>query len=400
MTAASALIYLDYQSTTPCAPEAIEAMLPYFGAEKFGNPHAAAHANGRAALRALEDAKAQIGALAGAAPETVTLTSGATEANALALLGTAQAAREEKNPRNEIIIGALEHASVRETAFALEKSGCAVKIAPATHEGVILPQSVQGLLTEKTLLVSVMAANHELGTVQPIADIARMARAEGALFHTDAAQAAGKMPLDMAGMGIDMLSFCSHKIYGPCGIGALCVRQKPPVALARFFFGGAQQFLRPGTVPLALAVGFASACTLARKRGEEDAVHQAELCALFLEELEKSNVDFHVNGQAAPRLAGVLSIRFAEAPAEDILLETAGALCLSTGAACASLDKKPSSVLSAIGLTDEEISQSLRLSFGRMSTREDALRAARVLSAAASRVRAAGLERNVERLIS
>ncbi|MBI1214970.1 MAG: aminotransferase class V-fold PLP-dependent enzyme [Alphaproteobacteria bacterium] len=380
-------LYLDYHSTTPCDPAALEAMLPYFGPEKFGNPGAKAHAHGRRAAAELEAAKARIAALVGATAESLTVTSGATESNNLALLGTAAAAAEAKTGRNEILVGALEHDCVRKTFEHLGKKGFAVITVPATSEGFITAAAVKERVSDKTLLVSVMAANHEIGTVQPVAEIAKVAHDAGALFHSDAAQAAGKIPLDVAAMDIDMLSFCSHKIYGPSGIGALYVRQKPPVAIDSVFHGGSQQSLRPGTVPLALAVGFGAACDIAREKMEEQARHLSARAELLLKTLEEAGAGHAVNGALSPRLPGSLNLRFEGVMAEDLMLDLAEELCMSTGAACASAAKKPSPVLKAIGLSDEQIAGSVRISLGRKTTEEDVIFAARTLADAAKRLR-------------
>jgi cysteine desulfurase len=380
-------LYLDYHSTTPCEPQALAAMLPYFSPEKFGNPGARAHAHGRRAAAELEAAKERIAALVGATAETVTVTSGATESNNLALLGTAEAARRAGNARNEILVGALEHDCVRKTLAYLGDKGFTVKTVPSDAGGFITPEAVKALAGDKTLLVSVMAANHEIGTVQPVAEIAKAAHAVGALFHSDAAQAAGKVPLDVAAMDIDMLSFCSHKLYGPSGIGALYVRQKPPVDVASVFHGGSQQSLRPGTVPLALAVGFGAACDIAQEQMAAQAERLAAHADLFVKTLEDGGAEFFVNGARSPRLPGSLNLRFAGVTAEDLMLELADDLCMSTGAACASAAKKPSPVLKAIGLTDEEVAGSLRVSLGRKTTGDEVVFAAKTLAEAAARLR-------------
>lgn len=347
-------VYLDHHATTPCDARVVEAMLPYF-TDQFGNAHARHHANGRAAKRVLEAALAEIGGLLGAAPEHIQLTSGATAANHQALRGVTP-----QDGRNELCISALEHDSVVQAAKA---SGLTMRVIPANTEGFITPEALAEVLNPRTLLVSVQAANHEIGTIQPIAALAELAHRAGALFHCDATQAVGKMPLDCR--QVDMLSFTAHKLYAPQGIGALYVR--PDLAVAP---------LHGGTIPLPLAVGFGAACKIAAEEMAQDAEHLQQLGAALLNELP----DYQLNGAAAPRLAGSLNLRFAGCNAEDVLLDVAEELCLATGAACASASREPSRVLRAIGLDDTAIAASIRLAFGRFNTLEEARFAGRVLN--------------------
>ena len=373
-------LYLDYHSTTPCETQVIDAMLPYFGAD-FGNPHAKAHAAGRAAHRVYEAARADIGALIGADAESITLTSGATEANNLALFGVAAAASD----RREIIISAIEHDSVENPARALAKRGFTVKFLPVTPQGYVRLEDANAAISNKTLLISIIAASHELGTAQPLAEIAALAKQHGALFHTDATQAAGKIPLDVAAIGADLLSFSAHKIYGPLGIGALYVRQKPPVALAPQIFGGGQQRLRAGTIPLALAVGFGTACRLVKNGIAEESARLAPLRDRLFSTLESRGTG--VIRHSRSDLPGLLNIRFPNIAAEELMLDCVNDLCLSSGAACASAARKPSGVLKAIGLDDAAIAGSLRISLGHATTAADIDFAAEKLAAAVLRHR-------------
>jgi cysteine desulfurase len=372
-------VYLDYHSTTPCAPEVIEAMLPYLGAERFGNPGAQAHKHGRAAALVLEDAKEKIGHIIGAGPETITLTSGATESNNLALLGVAEAATD----RREIVISAIEHNCVSGTAQYLAARGFVIKTVPVTSDGFVEPAELKKHIGPKTLLVSVITASHEIGTVQPLKEIADLAHAVGALMHTDATQAAGKIPLDVTALGVDLLSYSAHKLYGPGGVGALYVRQKPPVAIRRVFSGGMQQALRPGTVPLALAVGFGEACRIAEQVMQEQAPRLERLVDLFVRRLQERFPPARVNG-GTPRLPGLVNIHLPGAAAQDVMLDLTDELCMSTGAACASAARKPSPVLKALGLSDSAVNESLRLSLGRATTEEEVLFAADRLAASAA----------------
>lgn len=369
-------VYLDYHSTTPCDPAVVAAMTPYFSGEKFGNPGAKSHAHGRSAADALEQAKAKIGALIGAGPETITLTSGATESNNLSLLGVAAKASD----RREIVMTAIEHNCVSNTAEHLAKHGFTLKTVPVNKEGFVQPEELKKYVSDKTLLVGVITANHEIGTIQPLKECAKIAHAAGALFQTDATQAAGKIPLNVAEIDCDLLSFSAHKLYGPAGIGALYVRQKPPVAIDRIFFGGAQQALRPGTPPLALAVGFGAACDIAAKNLDANAKRLRTLAELLEKKLRDAIPGFAVNG-GSPRLPGLLNIRLPGVSAQEIMLDLNDALCMSTGAACASAQRKPSPVLKAIGLSDGEVDSSLRLSLGRGTTEDEILFAAEALAA-------------------
>lgn len=373
-------VYLDYHSTTPCDPAVIAAMLPCFG-DNFGNPGAKSHAHGRGAARQLEQALEKIGALIGAGPEGITLTSGATESNNLALLGLA----ERASGRKEIVISAIEHNCVSNTAGYLAAKGFTVKTASVDADGVVRPDELKKLVTPKTLVVSVITASHEIGTVQPLRECADIAHAAGALFHTDATQALGKIALDVNNLGIDLLSYSAHKLYGPVGIGALYVRQKPPVAISRVFFGGAQQLLRPGSVPLALSVGFATACELAGQGLATHIPRIEKMTALLQAELQARIPALKFNG-GGPRLPGLLNIRLPDVPAQDIMLELADDLCMSTGAACSSANRKPSPVLKAIGLSDHDVDCSLRLTVGRQSTAEEMTFAAAKLAEGVERL--------------
>lgn len=372
-------LYLDYHATTPCDPAVVEAMTPYFTAQ-FGNPSAKSHANGRAAAAAVAEAKEKIAALIGGTPESVILTSGATESNNIALLGIAAAA--DRGERNEILVSALEHASIRHAAAHLGKNGFIVKTIPATADGLITPEAVATCISDKTLLVSVMTVNHEIGTIQPVEAIATIAHAAGALFHSDAAQAAGKIPIHVESMGIDLLSLSGHKFYGPQGIGALYVRSKPPIKRSPVLFGGEQQPGRSGTIPLALAIGLGEACRIAGSLMQGEALRQKALTEAFLKILRERNITFTINGSMTSRLPGSLNLLFPGKSADSLLLDLSGDLCLSTGSACASGSRSPSAVLKAIGLSDEETASCLRVSFGRQTSLEDVVCAAEKIAGA------------------
>lgn len=352
-------IFLDYHATTPCDPAVVEVMQGFFSAPPTG----------RLAEKIIDSAKGDISALIGANKEDIILTSGATEANNLAILGSAGLSEG----RNEILISAIEHDSVVNPARHLAAQGFVLKTIPVTREGFVDPATVAGMVNEKTFLVSVMAANHEIGTIQPIGKVAPIVQSAGALFHCDATQAVGRIPAGV--QGIDLLSFSAHKIYGPQGIGALYIR--PSVRLTALDFGGGQQRgLRPGTIPVALAAGFGMACRLVQENLDKDAKHLSALTQLLLGGLP------HVilNGAISPRLPGSLNFRIPGIRAEDVLLDLLPDIVMATGAACGSSRGGPSPVLKAIGLSDIDADSSLRLSLGRQSTREDVLFAVERLS--------------------
>ncbi|MEZ0223726.1 MAG: cysteine desulfurase family protein [Alphaproteobacteria bacterium] len=368
-------VYFDYHSTTPCDPAVLEAMMSHFSADKFGNPGAKSHAHGRKAAATLEEVKDKIGALIGAGGEAITLTSGATESNNLALLGLAAKA----TGRKEIVMSSIEHNCVSNTAEYLSKHGFILKTVPVTKDGFVQPEELKKYVSDKTLVVCLITASHEIGTIQPLKEAAKIAHAAGALLHTDATQAAGKIPLNVNDLEVDLLSFSAHKLYGPAGIGALYVRQKPPFSIDRIMFGGEQQRLRPGTVPLALTVGFGEACRVAGAGLEVNSKRLGHLADLLLKGLKDKIPGLGVNG-GRPCLPGLLNIRLPGVSAQDIMLELSNDLCMSTGAACASAQRKPSPILKAIGLSDQEVDASLRLTLGRGTTEEEVQFAAEALA--------------------
>jgi cysteine desulfurase len=336
-------------------------MLPYL-TERFGNPHSAQHAYGWAAEEAVERARAEVAALIGARPEQIVFTSGATEANNLAIRGVAAHAGD----RRHVLTCASEHPCVLETCRALRRHGFEVSELPVQPDGLIDRDRLRAALRRDTALVSIMTANHEVGVLQPIAEIARLCRERGALLHTDAAQAAGQIPLDVAAQGVDLMSLSAHKLYGPKGIGALYVRRG--VRIAPLFAGGGQERgLRPGTLPTPLCIGFGKACALAQ---EELAAEGARVRALrdrLYDGLRRALPDVRLSGAAEPRLPNNLNLCLPGIDAEDLLAELPE-LALATGAACASATQEPSPVLRALGRSDEEIQGSIRIGLGRTTT--------------------------------
>jgi cysteine desulfurase len=374
-------VYLDHHATTPLDPRVLEAMLPYLTAD-FGNPHSAQHAYGWAAEAAIERARTEVAGLIGARPDEIVFTSGATEANNLAIRGVAARAGE----RRHVVTGAIEHPCVLETCRALGAAGFAVTELPVGADGLLDLEAVREALRPDTALVSIMTANHEIGVLQPIAEIARLCRERAIVFHTDAAQAAGNIPLDVSALGVGLMSLSGHKLYGPKGIGALYLQSG--LRIAPLFTGGGQERgLRPGTLPVPLCVGFGRACALARQELSRDATRMRALRDRLYQGLREGLPEVRRNGAAAPRLPNNLNLCVAGIDAEDLLAELPE-LALATGAACASAKAEPSPVLRALGLSDEEIQGSIRIGLGRTTTAAEVELAIERLIRAVQRLRA------------
>ena len=361
-------IYLDNQATTPCDPRVLEAMLPWF-TERFGNPHSAEHAMGQEAEAAVEAARAAIASLIGAEAREIVLTSGATESNNIAIKGAARFAAQQGEARRRVITVATEHKCVLESVADLVAEGFEPIVLPVQPDGLLDPAVLQAALETPTLLVSIMAVNNETGVVQDLPLLAGLARAAGALFHTDAAQGVGKIPIDVR-QGIDLLSLSGHKLYAPKGVGALYVRRRPRVRLAPLFSGGGQERgLRSGTLPVPLIVGLGVACTLAAAEMAEEAGRLAELRGRLLAGLRNAVPAVVVNGDWERRIAGNLNLTFPRAAAA--LMRAVPELCVSTGSACSSAAVEPSYVLRAMGLDDAAAGRTLRLGLGRFTSAAD-----------------------------
>jgi cysteine desulfurase len=379
---AAPAIYLDYQATTPTDPRVVEAMLPFFN-RRFGNPHSRQHAFGWDAEDAVEAARRRIAALIGADARDITFTSGATESNNLAIKGVARL----DSARNEIVTCATEHKCVLEACRRLESEGLRATYLPVGGNGLIDLGALAAAMNEKTALVSIMAANNEIGVIQPIAEIGRLCRERGVLFHTDAAQAAGKIVLDVEAMAVDLMSLSSHKLYGPMGIGALYVRRAADMHVQPLFDGGGQERgLRSGTLPLPLCVGFGAACAIAGAEMQAENVRLRGLRDALLEALRRRVPDIRLNGDAEARLAGNLNVSFPGIDAEDLMMAVKD-VAVSSGSACSSASIEPSYVLRALGLTDELARASLRISLGRFTTAEEVERAAARLAEEVLRLR-------------
>lgn len=361
-------VYLDNQATTPCDPRVVAAMLPWF-TERFGNPHSAEHAMGQEAAGAVEAARAEVARLIGAEPREIVLTSGATEANNIAIKGAARHALRMGDERRRVVTVATEHKCVLESVADLAEEGFEPVVLPVGADGRLDPDALRAALAVPTLLVSIMAVNNETGVVQDIAALAAIAREAGALFHTDAAQAAGKIPLSVA--GVDLLSISGHKVYGPKGVGALYVRRRPRVRLAPLFSGGGQERgLRSGTLPTPLVVGLGEAFRLACAEMAEESERLAGLRDRLFTALRRDLPDIRLNGSADHRVLGNLNLTFPNAGALD-LLRAVPELCASTGSACSSAEVEPSYVLRAMGLTPGEAARTLRLGLGRFTSAAD-----------------------------
>ena len=373
-------IYLDNQATTPCDPRVVSAMLPWF-TERFGNPHSAEHGMGQDAAAAVEEARAHVAALIGAEPREVVLTSGATEANNIAIKGAARFALRRGDLRRRVVTVATEHKCVLESVADLADEGLEPLVLPVRPDGLLDADDLHAALAVPTLLVSVMSVNNETGVIQDIAALAAMARAAGALFHTDAAQAVGKVPLDVHAQGIDLLSLSGHKLYGPKGVGALYVRRRPRVRLQPLFSGGGQERgLRSGTLPTPLVVGLGEACRLAAQEMGADAERLATLRDRLLAGLRRGLPGLSVNGSWDHRIPGNLNLTF-PVPALSVLRATPE-LCASTGSACSSAEVEPSYVLRAMGLSDAAAARTLRLGLGRFTSAAEVDYAADALIAA------------------
>jgi len=379
-------IYLDYQATTPLDPRVLEAMMPYL-TERFGNPHSRDHVYGWQAEDAVEKARAQVADLIGADAKEIVFTSGATESNNLALAGVARFYRKKKN---HLVTCVTEHKCVLETARFLENEGFEVTYLPVNGDGLIDLDDLAAAITERTALVSVMAVNNEIGVIQPVAEIGALCHQRDAFFHTDAAQAVGKIPLDVNNMNIDLMSISGHKVYGPKGIGALYVRRRPRVRLVPLIQGGGQERgMRSGTLPAPLCVGLGEACAIAGREMAAEAERLQALRDRFLDGLRRRLGDVQVNGDLEHRISGNLNVSFASVEGEA-LITGLKELALSSGSACTSASVEPSYVLRAIGVDDRMAHASLRIGFGRFTTEEEIDFAVETIAAEVERLRALG----------
>src|SRR5262245_19115407 len=335
------MVYMDYHATTPVDPEVVQVMVPYFN-EKFGNAASRQHRLGWDAQKAVDSARAEVAALIGADAREIVWTSGATEANNLALKGLAEVARRE---RDHFVTIATEHESVLDTCKRLEHQGCRVTVLPIEEDGTVDLDRLRAAVTERTAAVSVATANNEIGIVAPIAALAALAHEKGALLHTDAVQAVGKIPFDVNATGVDLASLTAHKVYGPKGVGALYVRRKSPrVSIAAQLDGGGhERGMRSGTLNVPGIVGFGAAATLAMRHLDAEPERWKRLRERLLGGLKAKVGDFGINGTLEPRLPGNLNVSFPGADGETLLVSLCEDVAISSGAACSAAE--PSHVL-------------------------------------------------------
>ena len=361
-------IYLDYHATTPLDPAVTDVMRPWW-VEGFGNPHSGDHWFGWQANRVIETARAEVAALIGANASEIVFTSGATEANNLAQLGAARGIARE---RGQILVSAIEHKCVLEAAIALGREGWQVDIIPVNGDGIVQLDVLEKLLSDNTAIVSVMAVNNEIGTVQPIDTIGQMCNDVGAWFHCDAAQAPAAMPIDVLETHIALLSLSGHKIYGPKGVGALYARNDVLAQLQPISYGGGQeQGIRSGTLPTPLCVGFGRACALMMDRRDADALRIEQLRERLWSGIRQAIPIVRLNGSINPRHPGNLNICFEGHDAAAILGRLQPALAASTGSACTTGIPEPSHVLTAMGLSLQDAESSIRFGLGRFTSEEE-----------------------------
>ena len=357
-------IYLDYQATTPLDPRVLDVMMPYF-TTKFGNPHSRSHAYGWEAEEGVEKARAQVAHLIGADPKEIVFTSGATESNNLAIKGVAHFYGDRKN---HLVALVTEHKCVLDSCRHLEQEGFRVTYVPVQQNGIVDLDVLAAAITDETAIVSVMAVNNEIGVIQPLEQVGALCRERKTFFHTDAAQAVGKIPLDVNKMNIDLMSISGHKIYGPKGIGVLFVRRRPRVRLKALITGGGQERgMRSGTLPAPLVVGIGEACAIAEKEMGAEGERIRLLSDKLYNGLTSSLDEVYLNGDREQRFPGNLNLSFAYVEGESLMMGIKD-LAVSSGSACTSASLEPSYVLRALGVEEELAHTSLRIGIGRYTT--------------------------------
>lgn len=376
-------IYLDYQSTTPCDPRVVEKMLPFF-TEKFGNPHSRSHKFGWEAEEACEVAREEVAKLIGASDKEIVFTSGATESNNLAIKGVARFYGDQKR---HIITLVTEHKCVLDTCRHLEREGFEITYLPVLQNGLVDLSALKAELRPDTLIVSVMAVNNEIGVIQPLAEIGALCRANGTFFHTDAAQAFGKIPLDVETMNIDLMSISGHKIYAPKGVGALYVRRRPRVRLEALIHGGGQERgMRSGTLPVPLVVGLGEAARIASVEMGAEAERIRRLSDKFMTAVLDNVKDVYLNGDREARWPGNINLSFAYIEGESMIMAIKD-LAVSSGSACTSASLEPSYVLRSLGVSEELAHTSIRFGIGRFTTDAEIDKAIEIVCGAIDRLR-------------
>ena len=355
------------QATSPVDPRVLDAMLPYF-TDLYGNPHSRTHLYGWESEDAVEKARAQVASLIGASPKEIIFTSGATESNNIAIKGVAHFYRDKKR---HVITTQTEHKCVLDSCRHLQQEGFDVTYLPVKADGLVDLEALRGAIRDDTALVSVMAVNNEIGVIQPLAEIGRLCRERGVFFHTDAAQAVGKIPLLVNDISADLVSVSAHKLYGPKGVGALYVRRRPRVRLEPQMSGGGQERgLRSGTVPTPLVVGLGAACEVAQREMARDTAHCARLQARLLSAITSRLQGVQVNGSLTERVPGNLNVSFACVEGESLLMGLKE-VAVSSGSACTSASLEPSYVLRALGVEEDMAHTSIRFGVGRFTTEEE-----------------------------
>ena len=381
-------IYLDNHATTRTDPRVVAAMLPYF-TDVYGNAASVSHRFGWEAEEAVERAREQVAQAIGAESREIVFTSGATESNNLAIKGVAQATTRRGN---HLVTAASEHKAVLDPMKRLARQGWDVTVVACDAQGRVAAEAVAAAIEERTVLVSVMAANNEVGTLNPIAEIGRLCHERGIIFHTDAAQAVGKIPLDVRSSAVDLLSISAHKFYGPKGIGALYIRRRDPqVRLQPLVDGGGhERGFRSGTIPVPLVVGLATALELALGELPEEAPRLLELRQRLHERIAAAVPGIQLNGHPTDRLPGNLNLSFADVDGEALMMAMRD-VAVSSGSACTAADPEPSHVLLAMGLSEDLARSSLRFGLGRFTTVEEIDFAGAAVAAAVERLRSQGV---------
>ena len=378
-------IYMDNHATTPCDPRVVEAMLPYLS-DHFGNASSRNHAYGWTAEEAVDYAREQVAALIGATPREIIFTSGATESDNMALKGCMEFYAEKGK---HLITSPIEHKAIIDSARWLERNGYEVTWLPVGTDGLVDPQDVEAAIRPDTVMVSLMHGNNEIGVLNPVTEIGAICKKHGVLFHTDAAQTIGRLPIDVNDMGIDLLSLSGHKMYGPKGIGALYVRRKSPrVRLAPLLHGGGhERGMRSGTLPVHQIVGLGKAAELCRQELVEEQKQTIFLRDLLLQRLSENIPEILVNGSMEHRLPGNLNVSFTFVEGESMLMAIRD-VAVSSGSACTSASLEPSYVLRAIGLDDENAHSSIRFGIGRFNTEEEIEKVADLVIRSVAKLRA------------
>ena len=360
------MIYMDHSATSPVDPEVFEAMKPYF-TDSFGNA-STLYSLGREGRKAMESAREEVASIIGAETKEIIFTSGGTESDNIAILG---AAYKLKKKGNHIITSDIEHPAVDETCRYLEKNGFTVTYLPVYEDGIVKVKDLEDAITDKTILITIMHANNEIGTIQPITEIGRIAHENNIYFHTDAVQTVGKIPVNVKELNVDMLSLSAHKLYGPKGIGALYLRQG--VRIEPIMHGGGhEKGIRPGTENVPGIVGLGKACSIAKENLQMDAQKLTSLREMLIDNVLAENEDSYLNGHRTKRLPNNANFRFTGIEGESLILRLdAKGIATSTGSACSSIKLEPSHVLMAIGLKEVEAHGSLRISLGHENTEED-----------------------------